>query len=372
MVNKGKSSSSLPEVLADKAKKLIASIQPPPSGTTPESVFEIYKQQTRGLNAKLNYAEPKNRILLETRLNKPSLQAAINQLGFDQGIRFFKQLSLVTLQSKLTECAALLTDKDPTASAIRNKLAKDTLYPKWLDLETLAASGYYQFIKMGYAEDIERALLKYAQANQIRSTLPSDSAANCFTKLGEIWFIQFKNRAFFLKDRKGLGYIYELLKAPKREIWVGDLIAQSQNPIPAHNEDAIMAGIHGEPDAEYESVSKRKQSASFDAEISHLRKINTRIREIDAELDDDSTDLGKTSKLRKEKGLLLAEVTEIKNSKRPVGTQKRNQQSVRMEITRALKTILKFDPDLERHLRNCIQTGTRCMYAPSNPINWKT
>ncbi|MDQ3987732.1 MAG: hypothetical protein M3291_00755, partial [Actinomycetota bacterium] len=99
----------------------------------------------------------------------------------------------------------------------------------------------------------------------------------------------------------------------------------------------------------------------------------SRLREIDAEIDDADTDadLGRAQRLRLEKEALTAELTgslglggRVRDFAAP---SERARTSVRKAIKRALDVLAEADPGLGAELRATITTGATCRYDPSGP-----
>jgi hypothetical protein len=105
-------------------------------------------------------------------------------------------------------------------------------------------------------------VLREIRSGASSSASYGDGATGCssvngiFRKEGEYWTVGYSNRAFRLKDTKGLAYLAHLLRHPAIEFHVLDLVggigsqreedetSQSVQGLPGGNEDLEKAGIH--------------------------------------------------------------------------------------------------------------------------------
>jgi hypothetical protein len=68
----------------------------------------------------------------------------------------------------------------------------------------------------------------------------------------------------------------------------------------------------------------------------------------------------------------LARVTGLGGRPRRLGDEReRARKAVTARARDALDRIERAHPDLGRHLRDAISTGTSCSYAPAAPVDWE-
>jgi hypothetical protein len=111
-----------------------------------------------------------------------------------------------------------------------------------------------------------------------------------------------------------------------------------------------------------------------------LAAYRERLDEIDAELDEVTiaSDAGRLDRLQDERDALLAEVraaTGLGDRMRQVGgSAERARVAIRKAVAAAVDRLSDIDAGLGRLLRDCVHTGTRCVYQPDpdRAVTWLT
>jgi len=174
-----------------------------------------------------------------------------------------------------------------------------------------------------------------------------------FHKDGETWALSFNGNAIHIRDMLGLGYIAELLRKPGFAIEAAALAGASV-------ESTNLTQLSGIPMADKATIKAvRAELAAMTTELAGLQKSDW-VRK--GELKQ------KVSKLEK----YLREVETNKGRARKVaGTAQRSRTSVTNSINRAIDRISSQHPDLGRHLKESIKTGTAPVYLSASSPEWR-
>jgi uncharacterized protein (UPF0335 family) len=158
-----------------------------------------------------------------------------------------------------------------------------------------------------------------------------------------------------LRDAKGLRDLAVLLAAPGREVAATELAAGG------HGGTAMaMAALGADP------VLDERARAEYRA----------RLAELDDELAraDAHQDIERSARLAAERDALLDELaraTGLGGRRRRLGdAAERARTTVTARIRDAIGRIERVHPELGRHLRASIVTGTRCSYRPAETVRW--
>jgi hypothetical protein len=165
--------------------------------------------------------------------------------------------------------------------------------------------------------------------------------------------LSFEGKTAHVPDALGLGYIGELLRTPRVAIEAAQLAGASV-------ESTKLAALPGIPLADEETIrSVRADLVARKAELDGLAKNDWARR---------GTLKEEISKLEK----YLGEVETHQGQARKVaGTAQRSRTSVTNAINRAIDHISGQHPDLGRHLKESIKTGTAPTYAPVDLPDWR-
>ncbi|HEY3952158.1 MAG TPA: AAA family ATPase [Streptosporangiaceae bacterium] len=165
---------------------------------------------------------------------------------------------------------------------------------------------------------------------------------------GEVWTLRYAGRTVRLPDSKGLRDLAVLLARPGEQTHVGELTGAARLP-------GSDAGL----------LVDRRALAAY----------RERLRRIDAELDSADVGAAKAAALNKEREALLAELsatTGLGGRPRVAGSPaERMRKAVTYRIRHAIARVGDAHPELGRHLRASVRTGTWCSYTPEHRVDWQ-
>ena len=166
---------------------------------------------------------------------------------------------------------------------------------------------------------------------------------------GEIWTIGYAGRTAQLNDSKGLRDLAVLLSRPGREVAAAELIGGERPPGFAAVELADRTAI----------ASYRRRLIELDRERSEAQEM---------------IDPFRVERLSGEYDALVAElsaVTGLGGRPREAGSEtEKMRKAVGNRIRQAIARITRVHPELGRHLRVSIHTGTFCRYDPESRTRW--
>ncbi len=184
---------------------------------------------------------------------------------------------------------------------------------------------------------------------------PDDEAA--LVREGDVWVVAFAGRTVRLRHGKGLGDLARLLAEPGREFHVLDLTAVGEGRAPVR-----AAAVNADLGAGLDETAR----------TAYRHRIRDLMQEIDeaSALHDDE----RTARLDDERALLLSELSRaygLSGRPRPQGSDsERARKAVGMRVHQTIERIDAALPELGRHLRNSVRTGTYCSYMPEHPRTW--
>jgi len=190
---------------------------------------------------------------------------------------------------------------------------------------------------------------------------PQPAGARVFRRQGDFWTLQFDGAPFQLPDLLGLRYVVHLLRHPRQEFHVTDLVDLSEKKgatavqTEAMREASIRADLG---DA----------GPLLDAQAKHSYK--ARLRDLREELSEAESlnDLGRVDALRREMDALTQELAGAVGlggrSRRAASHAERARVSVTKRIGIALKRIRTHDPAFAHYLAGTLKTGAFCSYNP--------
>ena len=165
---------------------------------------------------------------------------------------------------------------------------------------------------------------------------------------GEVWTLSYAGRTVRLRDSKGLRDLAVLLTRPDERTHVSEL-----------------AGAGGLPESDTGPVVDRRALAAY----------RERLRRIGAELDSLDAGAPEADALNRERGALLAELsaaTGLGGRPRSAGSPtERMRKAVTYRIRHAISRVADAHPELGRHLRASVRTGTWCSYTPEYRVDWR-
>ncbi|HET7721658.1 MAG TPA: hypothetical protein VFK43_16935, partial [Acidimicrobiales bacterium] len=174
--------------------------------------------------------------------------------------------------------------------------------------------------------------------------------ANVFHRDGDVWTLGYAGRVVLLKDVKGLRDLATLVARPGREVAAADL-----------------AGAPG-------AVAQAGLGDVLDRQARDAYK--ARLLELDQELEaaDAAGDAGRSARAQAERAAIVGQLAGAYGlGGRPRRTgdgTERARQAVTWRIKDALARIEAVHPELGHHLRRSVRTGTFCVYAPAEPVDW--
>ena len=185
-------------------------------------------------------------------------------------------------------------------------------------------------------------------------TGPAQTAAGTtdgvFRRDGEVWTLAFSGRAVRLRDTKGMRDLAELLARPGRDVAVHELTGAP----PASDAGSVELADRTAIDA------YRRRLVELEEERSEAEAMHDPVRaqraadERDALVDE------------------LASATGLGGRTRRVGSDvERMRKAVGNRIRQALGRIEDVHPELGRHLRVSVRTGTFCRYDPDREVRWQ-
>jgi hypothetical protein len=195
------------------------------------------------------------------------------------------------------------------------------------------------------ADEVEPLLVKGEE--EFRLTTPS--GFNEFRRDGDMWLLTYDRHSCRLRDTKGLRYTAALLAQPGREVHVFDLVGSG----------IAGGGSGGGLDDTTRSAYRR------------------RLGELEAE-ESEATEWGDSERADRARAEVEAITAELAAAYglggRPrsgADPAERARKAVANRIRDALARIEDVHPDLGRHLRNSVRTGTFCSYQPERQTAWK-
>jgi hypothetical protein len=169
-----------------------------------------------------------------------------------------------------------------------------------------------------------------------------------FRRDGDVWTLAYAGRAVCLRDAKGLRDLAALLARPGRELAVHELVGTP----------TLGAGIELADRTAIDAYRRRLADLEEERAEAAARHDPVRAERATAERD----------------ALLaeLAAVTGLGGRARRTGSDaERMRKAVGNRIRQALARIAQVHPELGRHLRVSVRTGTFCRYDPDRPVRWR-
>ena len=195
---------------------------------------------------------------------------------------------------------------------------------------------------------------------------------NLVRREGEYWTIAYEGTLLRLRDGKGLDYLGCLLRHPRREFHVADLVQMGRRdyegdppevvPNPQRKHPGAVT-----PDAHAGDVLDARARAEY----------KERVTDLLAELEEAtaSGDLGRASRARQEIELISEQLAAAYGlhgrPRRAADPIERLRKAVGNRIKATLAKIREQHASLALHLANTIRTGVFCSYTPDRPILWE-
>jgi hypothetical protein len=166
---------------------------------------------------------------------------------------------------------------------------------------------------------------------------------------GPTWAASYAGRTVRLRDSKGLGDIAVLLSRPDQDVHCLELMG--------------AADVGGEPGPAIDQQARRayeRRILELQEEADEARAANdpARAERVEAELD----------------ALVqqLAEAFGLSGRGRATGSAvERARSAVGWRVRAAVRHAAELHPELGRHLKHAVRTGTWCSYRPETPVRWE-
>ena len=175
-------------------------------------------------------------------------------------------------------------------------------------------------------------------------------SANVFRREGEVWALGYAGTMVRLKDVKGMRDLAYLLARPGREVAAVDLAGPPEGP--------RQGDLGGRLDA--------RATAAYKARLAELE---TTLEEADA-----AGDAERSAQAIDERDAIARELAAAYGlggrPRRTGDSVERARQAVTWRIRDALGRIDSAHPELGRHLRRSVRTGTFCAYDPADAPDW--
>jgi len=196
---------------------------------------------------------------------------------------------------------------------------------------------------------------------------------NLVRKEGEYWTIAYEGTLLRLREGKGLDYLACLLRHPRQEFHVADLVLMGRRGHEAGDLPGAMSNAERNhrravtPDAPAGDVLDARARAEYKGRVTDLR----------AELEEatESADLGRASRARQEIELISEQLAAAYGlhgrPRRAADPIERLRKAVGNRIKASLAKIRAQHAALALHLANAIRTGVFCSYTPDRSIPWE-
>ena len=187
---------------------------------------------------------------------------------------------------------------------------------------------------------------------------PAGSSSASLRRAADVWEVAFRGRTATVRHAKGLTDLAALLSRPGHEVHVLDLVGGGSaggGPVGSRGGDL---GEVLDPQAR---DAYRRRLAELDAALA------------DAEADGDAEE---AARVTGERDFLVAELASAYGlggrTRRAGDPAERARTTVTWRLRDAVKRLEAVHPELGRHLRSSLRTGTFCAYDPEQPVVWDT
>ncbi|HVL27100.1 MAG TPA: hypothetical protein VM390_03060 [Acidimicrobiales bacterium] len=202
----------------------------------------------------------------------------------------------------------------------------------------------------------ELGISQMAQAAEVGTTAPpgAEGAPNRFRREGDVWAVTWRGETVRLRHVKGMADLARLLARPGREVAAADLVAGRDGA------EVVAAG------GDLGELIDDRARAAYQARLAALQ----------AELDeaDAAGDPARSARAAAEREALLTQLAAasgLGGRPRPAGgAGERARTAATWRIRDAIGRVEAAHPDLGRHLRRSVRTGTYCSYHPTEPTDW--
>ena len=202
----------------------------------------------------------------------------------------------------------------------------------------------------------------HQEAADLRASPPPP--ANVFVREGDFWSVSFAGSTVRLKDVKGLHDIARLLGSRGTEVAAVDLVAigpgrGAQQPAGLAPSGFALEGDAGEVIDEEARRQYRARLADLEEDLEEATAAN---------------DVERAARIRDERSFIIGELAGAVGlhgrARRALDPAERARKAVTWRIRDAIDRAETAHPQLGRHLRRSVRTGTFCAYDPPEPTQW--
>ena len=187
---------------------------------------------------------------------------------------------------------------------------------------------------------------------------------NLFVLEGDFWSVSYAGLTVRLKNVKGLHDIGRLLASRGTELAAIDLVGRTS--VHGEQQRASLAGSG--------FAAERDAGEVLDHEA--RQQYRARLVELEEELAEatSANDVERATRIGEERSFLLSELASAVGlhgtSRRALDPAERARKAVTWRIRDAINRAEAVHPQLGRHLRRSVRTGTFCAYDPPEPTQW--
>jgi hypothetical protein len=216
------------------------------------------------------------------------------------------------------------------------------------------------------AEEELAQLDSHPAAVGVEHTEAAAGAAAVFRREGDGWRVEYGGRGATVRDRKGLRDLSVLLARPRQEVHVLQLAAAVPDRGPTSRRSAGELGEMVVDGGDLGPMLDRRAAAEYRRRLTDL--------EDDLDRAESDGDLARAALLEEERESLrreLAAAFGLTGRPRTGATgAERARKAVAARVRDAVERIAEVHPELGRHLRASVRTGTYCRYDPERDVRW--
>ncbi|MER5504112.1 AAA family ATPase [Streptomyces sp. NPDC002766] len=193
------------------------------------------------------------------------------------------------------------------------------------------------------------------------ATIPTVPDTALFHHEGPLWHLRYAGREVRVPDGKGLHDLAVLLSRPGTPVPAVELAS----PGPGGPGDGDATGLHPQGD-----TGEAVDAVARAAYRRRLRELEEDARDADA-----TGDAERSERIAVERDALVGQLAAaygIGGRVRRTGSPaERARTAVTARIRAAVERVAAVHPELGRHLRTAVRTGTLCVYQPEQPPEWR-
>lgn len=205
--------------------------------------------------------------------------------------------------------------------------------------------------------------IAHETAHPPEATAPAapDTDTALFQREGPLWHLRYAGREARVPDSKGLRDLAVLLSRPGTPVPAVELAS----PGPAGTLDGDGRDLHPQGD-----TGEAVDAVARAAYRRRLRELEEEARDADA-----AGDAGRSERIAVERDALVGQLAAaygIGGRVRRTGSPaERARTAVTARVRAAVERVAAAHPELGRHLRTAVRTGTLCVYEPEQPPTWR-